>query len=176
MKKWRVGPARLRRRRQIHSFETPLSLHRRIRRSGADRQWRQKGRRHRRPHNRRPDRIQLIGIIVGAVYQNHTYAILMSAYGGGSSIYRNFIARRREIVFPKNTAMDIGFGNRTMLPMPAAGQTRHESAIRLTKRMGEVAAAQETAAERPPFAKSSLSCRLTGRATHSPVRPLSLDL
>jgi hypothetical protein len=63
---------------------------------------------------------KLIGIIVGAVYQNHTYAILMSAYGGGSSIYRNFIARGREITFPKNTAMDIGFGNRTTLPMPDA--------------------------------------------------------
>ncbi len=63
---------------------------------------------------------KLIGIIVGAAYQNHTYAILMSAYGGGSSIYRNFLARGREIVFPKNTAMDIGFGNRTTLPMPAA--------------------------------------------------------
>ena len=36
---------------------------------------------------------KLIGIIVGAVFQNHTYAILMSAYGGGSSIYRNFLAR-----------------------------------------------------------------------------------
>jgi hypothetical protein len=69
---------------------------------------------------------KLIGIIVGAVYQNHTYAILMSAYGGGSSIYRNFIARGREIAFPKNTVMDIGFGNRTTLPMPAAdrGPTR----------------------------------------------------
>jgi hypothetical protein len=63
---------------------------------------------------------KLIGIIVGAAFQNHTYAILMSAYGGGSSIYRNFLARGREIVFPKNTAMDIGFGNRTTLPMPAA--------------------------------------------------------
>jgi hypothetical protein len=62
---------------------------------------------------------KLIGIIVGAAFQNHTYAILMSAYGGGSSIYRNFLARGREIAFPKNTAMDIGFGNRTTLPMPA---------------------------------------------------------
>jgi hypothetical protein len=42
----------------------------------------------------------------------------MSAYGGGSSIYRNFLARGREIVFPKNTAMNIGFGNRTTLLMP----------------------------------------------------------
>jgi hypothetical protein len=63
---------------------------------------------------------KLIGIIVGAAFQNHTYAILMSAYGGSSSIYRNFLARGREIVFPKNTAMDIGFGNRTTLPMAAA--------------------------------------------------------
>jgi hypothetical protein len=61
---------------------------------------------------------KLIGIIVGAVFQNHTYAILMSAYGGSSSIYRNFLARGREIVLPKNTAMDIGIGNRTTLPMP----------------------------------------------------------
>ncbi len=63
---------------------------------------------------------KLIGLIVGAIYRDHTYGILMSAYGGGSSIYRNFLARGREIVFPKNTAMDIGFGNRTTLPMPAA--------------------------------------------------------
>ena len=65
---------------------------------------------------------KLIGIIVGALFQNHTYAILMSAYGGGSSIYRNFLARGREIVFPKNTAMDIGFGNRTTLPMSDTGR------------------------------------------------------
>ena len=69
---------------------------------------------------------KLIGIIVGAVYRNHTYAIVMSAYGGGSSTYRNFIARGREIAFPRDTTMDIGFGNRTTLPMPTAdrGTTR----------------------------------------------------
>ncbi len=63
---------------------------------------------------------KLIGIIVGGAFQNHTYAILMSAYGGGSSIYRNFLARGREIIFPKDTVIDIGFGNRTTLPMPGA--------------------------------------------------------
>jgi hypothetical protein len=63
---------------------------------------------------------KLIGLIVGAAFQNHTYAILMSAYGGSLSIYKNFLGRGREIVFPKDTGMEIGFGNRTTLPMPNA--------------------------------------------------------
>jgi hypothetical protein len=65
---------------------------------------------------------KLIGLIVGAVYRDHTYGILMSAYGGGSSIYRNFLGRGREIVFPKDTAMEIGFGSRTTMPMPGANR------------------------------------------------------
>jgi hypothetical protein len=44
----------------------------------------------------------------------------MSAYGGSRSIYKNFIGRGRNIVFPKDTMMEIGFGNRTSLPMPGA--------------------------------------------------------
>jgi hypothetical protein len=44
----------------------------------------------------------------------------MSAYGGGRSIYNNFLGRGRDIVFPKDTMMEIGFGNRTSLPMPGA--------------------------------------------------------
>jgi hypothetical protein len=63
---------------------------------------------------------KLIGLIVGAIIQNHTYGILMSAYGGTLSIYKNFLGRGREIVFPRDTAMEIGFGNRTTLPMPDA--------------------------------------------------------
>jgi hypothetical protein len=64
---------------------------------------------------------KIIGLIAGAVFRDHTYGILMSAYGGSSSIYRNFLGRGREIVFPKDSAMDIGFGSRTTLPMPATG-------------------------------------------------------
>jgi hypothetical protein len=63
---------------------------------------------------------KLIGLVVGLTFRSHTYGILMSAYGGGRSIYTNFIARGREIVFPKATVMEIGFGSRTSLPMPAA--------------------------------------------------------
>jgi hypothetical protein len=63
---------------------------------------------------------KLIGLIVGIAFRSHNYGILMSAYGGGRSIYNNFLGRGRDIVFPKNTAMEIGVGNRTSLPMPGA--------------------------------------------------------
>jgi hypothetical protein len=61
---------------------------------------------------------KLIGIVIGAAFRSHTYGILMSAYGGGRSIYNNFLGKGRNIVFPKYTTMEIGFGNRTTLPMP----------------------------------------------------------
>jgi hypothetical protein len=69
---------------------------------------------------------KLIGLIVGVAFRSHTYGILMSAYGGSRSIYNNFLGRGRNIVFPKNMAMEIGFGNRTSLPMPGAdpGESR----------------------------------------------------
>jgi hypothetical protein len=64
---------------------------------------------------------KLIGLIVGIAFRSHTYGIFMSAYGGGRSIYNNFLGKGRDIVFPKDTVMEIGFGNRTSLPMPSAG-------------------------------------------------------
>jgi hypothetical protein len=59
---------------------------------------------------------KLIGLVVGVAFRSHTYGILMSAYGGSRSIYNNFLAKGREIAFPKNTTMEIGFGNRTSFP------------------------------------------------------------
>ena len=62
---------------------------------------------------------RLIGIIVGLAVRSHTWAILMSAYGGSRSIYTNFFGRGRNISFPRDTTMDIGFGSRTQAPLPA---------------------------------------------------------
>jgi hypothetical protein len=62
---------------------------------------------------------KLIGLIVGLTFRSHAYGILMSAYGGGRSIYNNFLSRGRDIVFPRDTNMVIGFGSRTTLPMAA---------------------------------------------------------
>jgi hypothetical protein len=49
--------------------------------------------------------------------RSHSLAIVMSAYGGSRSIYNNFLGRGRNIVFPKNTVMEIGFGSRTAVPV-----------------------------------------------------------
>jgi hypothetical protein len=69
---------------------------------------------------------KLIGLVVGLAYRSHTYGIFMSAYGGSRSIYNNFLGMGRNIVFPKDTVMEIGFGSRTALPMPGVnpGESR----------------------------------------------------
>jgi hypothetical protein len=61
---------------------------------------------------------KLVGIAVGLAVRSHSLAILMSAYGGSRSIYTNFFGRGQDISFPKDTSMDIGFGDRTEAPMP----------------------------------------------------------
>jgi hypothetical protein len=43
----------------------------------------------------------------------------MGSLGACRSIYVNFIARGREVVFPKNTAMEIGIGARQEPPSVA---------------------------------------------------------
>jgi hypothetical protein len=55
---------------------------------------------------------KLIGIAVGAAVHSQPFGMAMGALGAGKSIYTNFIARGREVVFPKNTAMLIGIGAR----------------------------------------------------------------
>ena len=55
---------------------------------------------------------KLVGIVVGLIVRSHTLGIVMSAYGGSRSIYTNFLGRGRDITFPKNAAMEIGFGDR----------------------------------------------------------------
>jgi hypothetical protein len=60
---------------------------------------------------------KLLGITVGLLVRSHSLGILMSAYGGSRSIYSNFLGRGRDIVFPRNTAMEIGIGGRTAQPV-----------------------------------------------------------
>jgi len=40
----------------------------------------------------------------------------MGAYGASMSIYSHFIARGRDLVFPKNTAMEIAIGTHALAP------------------------------------------------------------
>jgi hypothetical protein len=62
---------------------------------------------------------RLVGIAVGLAVRSHTLAILMSAYGGSRSIYVNFFGPGRNISFPRDTTMEIGFGSRSEAPMGA---------------------------------------------------------
>jgi hypothetical protein len=63
---------------------------------------------------------KLVGIVVGLAVRSHTLAILMSAYGGSRSIYANFFGRGRNISFPKDTTMEIGFGGQTATPISSS--------------------------------------------------------
>jgi hypothetical protein len=62
---------------------------------------------------------KLVGIVVGLAVRSHNMAILMSAYGGGRSIYVNFFGPGKNISFPRDTTMEIGFGSRSEAPLSA---------------------------------------------------------
>ncbi|HKO03289.1 MAG TPA: hypothetical protein VJW51_01000 [Candidatus Acidoferrales bacterium] len=64
---------------------------------------------------------KLVGIALGAFVHSQPLGMAMGAYGAGRSIYVNFVRRGQDLVFPKNTAMDIGVGIRPEHP-PAAQQ------------------------------------------------------
>jgi hypothetical protein len=55
---------------------------------------------------------KLVGIVVGLVARSQPLGIAMGALGAGRSVYIHFVARGRDVVFPENTAMEIGIGVR----------------------------------------------------------------
>jgi hypothetical protein len=55
---------------------------------------------------------RLVGMVLGLTVKSRAFGYGMGAYGAGISLYSNFIARGQEVVFPKNTAMQIGIGQR----------------------------------------------------------------
>jgi hypothetical protein len=63
---------------------------------------------------------KLVGMVVGAVARSRAFGTTMGAYGAAVSVYSHFIARGREVVFPKNTAMQIGIGTRVATTLPPA--------------------------------------------------------
>ncbi len=65
---------------------------------------------------------KLIGIAVGMAAHSNSLGIAMGALGASRSIYVHFIARGRDVVFPKNTEMQINIGVRPAL----SAQPSHE--------------------------------------------------
>ena len=59
---------------------------------------------------------KLVGIAIGAFVHSQPLGMAMGAYGASMSVYSHFIARGRDIVFPKNTAMEIGIGTHAAAP------------------------------------------------------------
>ena len=55
---------------------------------------------------------KLIGMALGIAVRSRAFGYSMGAYGAGRSVYSNFIARGHEVIFPKNTAMEVGVGTR----------------------------------------------------------------
>ncbi|HXN18333.1 MAG TPA: hypothetical protein VN875_08390, partial [Candidatus Binatus sp.] len=55
---------------------------------------------------------KLVGMAIGAFVHSQPLGMAMGAYGASMSVYSHFIARGRDLVFPKNTALDIAIGAR----------------------------------------------------------------
>ncbi len=66
---------------------------------------------------------KLVGMVAGALIQSRAFGYTMGAYGAGRSIYQNFLTRGHDVVFPKNTAMDVAIGTRAVAEEvpPSAG-------------------------------------------------------
>jgi hypothetical protein len=59
---------------------------------------------------------RIVGIVLGLAVRSQSLGMAMGALGASRSIYLHFIARGRDVVFPKNTAMEIGIGSRPSEP------------------------------------------------------------
>lgn len=59
-----------------------------------------------------PEGFKLVGMVLGFAIKSQSFATAMAACGAGRSVYVNFIARGQDVVFPRNTLMEIGIGSR----------------------------------------------------------------
>jgi hypothetical protein len=65
---------------------------------------------------------KLIGIAMGLAIRSQPLGMAMGAFGASRSIYVNFVARGHDVVFPKNTTMEIGIASRPAGSTPVTTQ------------------------------------------------------
>ena len=65
---------------------------------------------------------KLVGTALAAFLHPSPLGIAMGAYGASMSVYTHFIARGRDLEFPKNTATEIAIGTRASVPPPGSPQ------------------------------------------------------
>ncbi len=63
---------------------------------------------------------RLVGVATTMLARSRAVGYATGAYGAGMSVYRNFLTRGHEVVFPKNTAMNVGIGTRGASLTPPA--------------------------------------------------------
>jgi hypothetical protein len=63
---------------------------------------------------------RLTGAVLSLAAKSTPVSIAFGAYGASASIYSNFLSRGHDVVLPRDTPLEIGFG----APHPAAGQTK----------------------------------------------------
>jgi type IV secretory pathway VirB10-like protein len=54
---------------------------------------------------------RLVGMAFGLLVRSQPVGMAMGAYGSARSVYSNFISKGHEVVFPKNTPMEISIGS-----------------------------------------------------------------
>jgi len=59
---------------------------------------------------------RFVGLIVGTLAHSRVVASGFGAYGAATSVYYHFLARGRDVVYPKDMAMVIGLGTRESKP------------------------------------------------------------
>jgi hypothetical protein len=65
----------------------------------------------------------VIGLVTGALVHSRALATSFGVYGASTSVYDHFLSRGHDVVYPKDTAMSIGFGSRVTGAPKAAPQT-----------------------------------------------------
>jgi len=65
----------------------------------------------------------IIGFVTGLAVRSRPVGYAFSIYGAGMSVYDHFLSRGHDVVYPKDTAMAIGFGSRVTGATKPAPQT-----------------------------------------------------
>jgi hypothetical protein len=65
---------------------------------------------------------RVVGFVIGLAVHSRPLAMGFGAYGAARSIYSNFLSRGKEVVYPKDSAMAIGFGSRTVPAQKTSAQ------------------------------------------------------
>lgn len=86
---------------------------------------------------------KLIGMVLGAAVRSRAFGTTMGAYGAATSVYTHFLARGREVEFPKNTAMQISIGTRTAGATPPTAEVMPTATIPASAPNVETASANQ---------------------------------